>query len=148
MCLFFFNTSKPVLTENVCVDWPIRNSFSQQKSKHQKTDSWYLVTEIFGDPRNFGGSDPTNMLVHVIIRTPQFSSKISWSLPRYLFKLPQCNASPFYLLMRLYQAWRIVRCNEKSVKLEHFYFCPIFASSALCLLDPLTLRSFGAILIQ
>ena len=30
-CLLFFNSSKPVLSEKIFVDWPIRNLFSQQK---------------------------------------------------------------------------------------------------------------------
>ena len=32
--------------------------------KHKETDSWYLVKEIFGDPQNFGGLDPANMLFY------------------------------------------------------------------------------------
>ena len=33
---FFFNSSKPVLTEKIYVDWPIRNLFSQQKVNLKK----------------------------------------------------------------------------------------------------------------
>ena len=47
---FFFNSSKPVLTEDIFVDWPIRSSFSQQKVTIK---SWYLVKKIFGDPWKF-----------------------------------------------------------------------------------------------
>ena len=57
ICLFFSNSSKPVLTEKFFVDWPA-------KSKHKKTDSWYFVKKIFGHPRNFGGSDATNELLN------------------------------------------------------------------------------------
>ena len=37
---FVFNSSK---TEKVFVDWPIRGLFPQQKSKHKKTECWFLV---------------------------------------------------------------------------------------------------------
>ena len=33
---FFFNSAKPVLNENIFVDWPIRNLFSQQKVNIKK----------------------------------------------------------------------------------------------------------------
>ena len=36
--------------------------------KHDKTDSWYLVKEIFGDLRNFGGSNATKELKVAIFR--------------------------------------------------------------------------------
>ena len=50
------------------------------KKKRSRTDSWYLVKKIFGDPRNFGGSDPTNestyskfQIRHVQIEGPALS---------------------------------------------------------------------------
>ena len=62
---FFFNSSKPVLTFNWEIFCWLTNEeyIFSAKSKHKKTDSWYLVKKIFGDPQNFGGSDPTNELL-------------------------------------------------------------------------------------
>ena len=58
-------SSKPVLNEKFFVDWPIRDLFSQQEVNIKKTDSWYLIKKIFGDPRNFGDSDSANELVYL-----------------------------------------------------------------------------------
>ena len=47
--LLFFNSSKPVLTENIFVDWPIRNLFSQQKVNIKKMTADISLKEIFVD---------------------------------------------------------------------------------------------------
>ena len=52
---FFFNSSKPVLTEKFFGNWPMRNLFSQWKVNVKKIDSWYfgllvaIKTKIWDD---------------------------------------------------------------------------------------------------
>ena len=62
-CLLFFSTpQKPVLTE-IFFCWLIKKKLIfSAKSKHEKNGSWYFAKKIFGDPRNFVGSDATNWL--------------------------------------------------------------------------------------
>ena len=59
--IFFHILKTSFNWEKFCWFTNKKSTFST-KSKHKKTDSWYLVKEILGDPQNFGGSDPTNML--------------------------------------------------------------------------------------
>ena len=49
ICLLFFNSSKPVLTENIFVDWPIRNLFSQQKVNIKKLTADISLKNLFVD---------------------------------------------------------------------------------------------------
>ena len=42
-------------------NFALKHQLNLQKI-NKKTDSWYLVKEIFGDPQNLGCSDPANML--------------------------------------------------------------------------------------
>ena len=48
---------------------PNKGFIFSAKSKNQRTDSWYLVKEIFGDPQNFGGLDPADMLLEYMFNS-------------------------------------------------------------------------------